>query len=220
MAKKKNKGAIEYFDQNIEKFDEIYREDQSGLSGILNDAIRASVKQRFKLTFDYLDDLSGRSVFDIGCGSGRYMFEAVRRNAKEVIGIDAAEGAIVSATNMARELGYSDKLEFHVAEFLEFECRKKFDVIFAIGYYDYILNPLDHLRKMFDTSDGTLIASFPKLWHPLTPIRKFRLTVLNNCPVRFYSLSQLKGLINKAGRANYEIRSVARDYILIVDKKK
>jgi cyclopropane fatty-acyl-phospholipid synthase-like methyltransferase len=219
MANNKNRGAFEYFDRNIDKFDEIYRKNRGGLSGILNDTIRASVKQRFKMTFDYLGDLSGKSVFDIGCGSGRYMIESARRNAKEVIGIDAAAGAIVSARDMAGELGYSDKLEFHVAEFLEFECKKKYDVIFAIGYFDYILDPLDHLRKMLEISGGILIASFPKLWHPLTPIRKFRLTVLNNCQVRFYSQGRLKRLLKEVGCAEYEVRNVARDNILIIDKK-
>jgi SAM-dependent methyltransferase len=154
-------------------------------------------------------------VLDIGCGSGRYMFESVRRGAVDVVGLDAAPGALDAARKMASELGMEKKVDFIETDFLDFQPQRKFDVVFAVGYFDYILTPLPHLKKMLETCNHFLFASFPKLWHPMTPVRKVRLT-LNSCPVRFYSRRRLRTLAKSAGASAFELKNVARDYILIL----
>ncbi len=213
----KNQGAIDYFHRRIKDFDDIYREDKKGLLYFLNKTIRASVRIRFKLAFDILGDLSGKSVLDIGCGSGRYMFKSVEKNASPVLGIDAAEGAIVEAKKIASELGVEDRLEFIVNDFMDIDFNRKFDVLFAVGYFDYIFNSEDHLRKMLELSDGIIYASFPKLWSPLAWIRKIRLA-LNGCSVKYYTKPGIKKLMKKIGASNYELKPIFRDYILIIKK--
>ena len=217
MKDKRNPGAINYFNRKIESFDNIYRSDRKGVGPLLNNTLRASVRQRFKLAFDLIGDIRGKSALDIGCGTGRYMFESIRRGARNVMGIDAAAGAIEAARKMALHLGLKDKAQFIETDFLDFNPKNLFDVVFAVGYFDYILSPKHHIQKMFEISNEFLYISFPKLWHPLTPLRKFRL-LLNRCPVRFYSQNKITELMNFAGFGDFEIRSVARDYILIVRK--
>ncbi len=217
MEDKRNPGAIDYFHRRIKDFDDIYREDKKGLLYFLNKTIRASVGIRFKLAFDILGDLSGKSILDIGCGSGRYMFKAVEKNASSVIGIDAAEGAIEEAKNIASELGVEDRLEFIVNDFMDIDFNRKFNVLFAVGYFDYIFNSEDHLRKMLELSDGIIYASFPKFWSPLSWIRKIRLA-LNGCPVKYYTGPRVKKLMKKIGVSNYELKPIFRDYILIIKK--
>jgi SAM-dependent methyltransferase len=213
---RRNPGAIDYFHRRIDDFDSIYRSEQrTGLRAWLDRTLRASVHERFRLAFNLLGDMAGRSVLDIGCGTGRYMFESVKRGAVDVVGLDAASGAIEAARLMARDLGMEKRVEFHQADFMDYEPRRKFNVIFAIGYYDYILTPQPHLSKMLALNDQFLFASFPKIWHPMTPIRKARLA-LNNCPVRFYSKGRVKRLLVEAGRSAYELREVSRDFILII----
>ncbi len=81
MDQERNPGAIDYFHRRIQDFDDIYRDDKKGLLSFLNKTVRASVRIRFELAFNILGDLSGKSVLDIGCGSGRYMFKALEKNA-------------------------------------------------------------------------------------------------------------------------------------------
>ena len=214
---KRNPGAIDYFDRRIDDFDSIYNAEKGGLRGWIDRTLRASVRQRLTLAFEKLGDLHGKSVLDIGCGTGRYMFEAVRHGSSDVIGIDAAVGAIESAQKLADKLGYSEKVKFLQADFMDYDPGRKFDILFAVGYFDYILDPALHLQKMRNIGSDVLYASFPKVWHPMTPVRKTRLA-LNGCPVRFYSQGKIQRLATDAGWTNFEILSVARDYILICKK--
>ena len=213
----KNKGAIEYFHNRIEKFDDIYKESNSPFISFLNRTIRASVKARYQLAFEILGDLSGKSVLDIGCGSGRYMFKAAEKNASRIVGIDAAAGALEQAGKIANELGLKERMKFVESDFIDFSADGKYDVIFAVGYFDYIFNPDVHMRKMIEFSDGLIYASFPKVWSLFTIIRKIRL-MLNRCPVRFYTKSRIKKLLQNLNVENYDLKNVYRDYILIIRK--
>ena len=218
MDSEKNQGAIDYFHRNINDFDDIYRDDKPGLLSFLNKTIRGSVRIRFNLAFEVLGDLTGKSVLDIGCGSGRYMFEAIKRNAARVVGLDAAAGALEKAEKLAEGFGVSDKVEFHEVEFLDFKHQNKYDIIFAVGYFDYIFNPAEHLKKMLEMSSGTIYASFPKRWSIFSAIRKIRLSVINKCPVRYYSKRNIKNLMREIGCDNYKINKIFRDNILIIDQ--
>jgi 2-polyprenyl-3-methyl-5-hydroxy-6-metoxy-1,4-benzoquinol methylase len=217
MIDERNPGAINYFDRRIDNFDDIYKRDRKGMMAWLDKTLRASVRERFDLAFELLGDMTGKSVIDIGCGSGRYMFEAVQRGASDVVGLDAASGALEAARKMATKLGMEKKVQFIESDFLDLKIERKFDVVFAVGYFDYILTPQAHLEKMLKLSNHFFFASFPRLWHPLTPIRKTRLA-LNHCPVRFYSKTRIADMIRQAGQADYELRIVSRDFTLIVNK--
>lgn len=215
MKNRRNPKAIDYFHRKIQDFDDIYRDDKPGLISFLNRTIRASVRLRFDLAFKMIGDISGKSVLDIGCGSGRYMFESIRRGAAKAVGLDAAAGALAMAGKMASDFGVADHVEFIETDFMDFDTDKKFDIVFAVGYFDYIFDPVTHLKKMSGLSNGILYASFPKLWSPLSAIRKIRLA-LNRCPVRYYSKGRIRKIMREADITNYEIRTIFRDNILII----
>lgn len=217
METKKNLGAINYFHRRIDNFDEVYNGKSKGLKSFWNNTIRASVKARLNLAFEILGDFNGRSVLDIGCGSGRYMIPAAEKGASNVVGLDAAAGAIEKAKKLMAEFKVDDKAEFIEMEFLEWSDDRKFDIVFAVGYFDYIFNPIDHLKKMTELSNGVIYASFPKVWSIFTITRKIRLA-LNKCPVRHYTKSGIKKILDGAGCENYTIRSVYRDYVVIIRK--
>src|SRR5215207_4192339 len=44
------------------------------------------------------DDLRGRAVLDAGCGSGRYLIHALRRNARRVLGVDLSAEMLARAS--------------------------------------------------------------------------------------------------------------------------
>jgi len=214
---RRNPRAIEYFNRHIDDFDKIYRKNRSWFGNWLDRTIRASVGLRFDLAFELLGDLNDKSILDIGCGSGRYMFEAVKRGAGKVLGIDAAGGALKAAREIASELGVDDRVEFLETDFMDYAPDGKFDIIFAVGYFDYIFDPALHLEKMLKVAPSFMYVSFPRRWHPLTPIRKLRLA-LKRCAVRFYSSRQLKKLMRDLNCDNYVLRKVARDYVVLIRK--
>jgi 2-polyprenyl-3-methyl-5-hydroxy-6-metoxy-1,4-benzoquinol methylase len=217
MQDQRNPKAVDYFHRKIHSFDDIYRDDKPGLMSILNRTLRASVRIRFDLAFEMFGDLTGKSVLDIGCGSGRYVFEAVRRGASRILGIDAAAGAIDMAAMTASELGVGDRVEFSQTNFLDFAATQKFDIVLAVGYFDYIFDPVTHLKRMIELSDGIVYASFPKRWSVLSGIRKIRLT-LNRCPVRFYTKKNIRDILSKCSVERYELKTIFRDNILILAK--
>src|SRR5215510_1905626 len=45
-------------------------------------------------------DLRGRVVLDAGCGSGRYLLHALRRNARRVLGVDLSAEMLARARGM------------------------------------------------------------------------------------------------------------------------
>jgi ubiquinone/menaquinone biosynthesis C-methylase UbiE len=213
----RNPGAIRYFDRRIDDFDNIYNTGRSGLRAWLDRTLRASVRQRFQLAFDLLGDINGKSVLDVVCGSGRYMFEALRRGTGEVVGLDAASGALEVARRMAGELGFDKRVKFIESDFMDLQFDRPYDIIFAVGYFDYILSPQAHLEKMLSFCDNSLFASFPRLWHPMTPVRKMRLA-LSGCPVRFYSYVQISDMMRRVNCKRFEIRTVSRDFALFVKR--
>lgn len=217
MENRRNPKAIDYFHRRIKDFDDIYRDDRRGLISFLNRTIRASVRLRFDLAFEIVGDLNGKSVLDVGCGSGRYVFESIKRGATKAVGLDAAAGAVALARNVAMDLEVKDQVEFIETDFMDFDTDRKFDVIFAVGYFDYIFDPVTHLKKMIRLSSGIIYASFPKLWSPLSAVRKIRLA-LNRCPVRYYTRGRIKKMMREADISDYKIRTIFRDNILIINK--
>jgi SAM-dependent methyltransferase len=219
MIDKRNPGAINYFDRRIDDFDNIYRSERTGLMAWLDKTLRASVRERFHLAFELAGDLNDKSVLDIGCGSGRYMFEAVRRGASEVVGLDAAPGALDAARKFAGELQLEKKVKFIESDFMDLKFERQYDIVFAVGYFDYILTPQPHLEKMLGLCNKILFVSFPRMWHPMTPVRKIRLA-LNHCPVRFYSRGEIVEMTREAGYDQFDLRTVSRDFTLIVKNDK
>jgi len=63
---------------------------------------------------DRFDGISGRSVLDLGCGTGRLAIGAALLGASPVLGIDVDEGAIDRARSAAADAGVA--VEFEVAE--------------------------------------------------------------------------------------------------------
>src|SRR5688572_7214605 len=78
-----------YFDHHAAQFDSIYHEGQP-LQRALNRTFRRAIYERFAITFEQSEPIAGKSVLDIGCGSGRYAVEFAKRGAARVVGVDYA----------------------------------------------------------------------------------------------------------------------------------
>jgi len=98
-------------------------------------------------------------VLDVGCGSGRVGEQALAAGAGEYVGIDFSEPMIELAQKRLARFG--DSVHLLSGDFLTTPLDGRFDVIMALGLFDYIEKPEPFARRMLELCSGTMIASFP-----------------------------------------------------------
>jgi tRNA (mo5U34)-methyltransferase len=87
------------------------------------------------------DDLSGRSVLDIGCNGGFYSIEMKRRGAARVVGIDSDERYLAQARLAAEVCGA--EIEFQKLSVYEVDkLGGDFDLVFFMGVLYHLRHPL------------------------------------------------------------------------------
>jgi magnesium-protoporphyrin O-methyltransferase len=60
--------------------------------------------------------LQGRTVLDVGCGSGDLALAAISRGAEHATGFDLGPGAIQAARSLAAERGLSERVDFAIGD--------------------------------------------------------------------------------------------------------
>lgn len=172
--------------------------------GLFDQRSRRELFARFELTFERLGDLTGKRGLDVGCGSGPYLAEAIRRGAAHVVAIDPAPGMLELARRRLAALAASDKVTLCEGLFPQIVPPGPFDFAVSIGVLDYVADPLAFLAAMRPLLRGTAVVSFPS-WHWFFgPWRKFRCR-LRDCPLYFYSESQIRSIGHQAGFNTVEI---------------
>ncbi len=110
--------------------------------------------------------------------------------------------------NLARErLGrFGDKAMLIQGDFLAAAVPGSFELVLALGYFDYIEDAVPHVQRMAELSapGGSVVASFPRWTRTKGPIRKLRYEVINNCPIFDYTRDGILQLL--AAFSNIEIR--------------
>jgi tRNA (mo5U34)-methyltransferase len=87
------------------------------------------------------DDLSGRSVLDIGCNGGFYAMEMKRRGADRVLAVDFDEDYLAQA-RFAADLSGLD-IEFRRLSVYDVAAlRERFDLVLFMGVFYHLRHPL------------------------------------------------------------------------------
>ncbi len=87
------------------------------------------------------EDMTGKSVLDIGCNAGFYSFEMKRRGAARVVGIDTDTGYLRQARFAAEVTGMD--IEFRQLAVWEIaELGEKFDLVIFMGVLYHLRHPL------------------------------------------------------------------------------
>jgi len=96
------------------------------------------------------EDLTGRTVLDIGAWDGLFSFECERRGAKRVVAADIWENAGRGAFDLAREeLNSSvEPLECDVYDLPEKLNGERFDLVLFLGVLYHLRHPLLALEKV------------------------------------------------------------------------
>jgi magnesium protoporphyrin O-methyltransferase len=201
--KSEGKKAQTYFDRVPKQWDALYSH-ENRLKYAVNKWLRKGMFERHRLTFEYCGDPAGAKVLDIGCGSGRYSIEFAKQGA-HVVGIDFASSMIEFSRKMAQQMEVTDKCEFICDDFLTHEFEGAFDIVLALGVFDYIKDPGPMFKKIAQLRPRIFVASFP-VYRPFWSIqRKIRYHWIRKCPIYDYSEEQLRRLYQDASFQNYRI---------------
>src|SRR5215831_1593257 len=125
-----------HFDADARRFDAIYEDEKGWLMKWVDGVWRGVVRRRFELTLRRLEPLSGKTVLDVGCGSGRYCLAYAEHGAAHVVGVDFAGEMIALANDAARSAGVADACEFREGAFPEAVPDGPFDYSTAMGFFD------------------------------------------------------------------------------------
>ncbi len=103
------------------------------------------------------EDMSGRTVLDIGCNGGFYSMEMKRRGADRVLGIDFDEDYLKQARFAAEVRGID--VEFRQMSVYDVGAlREKFDLVFFIGVLYHLRHPLLALDLIHEHVAGDLLV--------------------------------------------------------------
>lgn len=209
----------DYWNREISRFDAIYSRKKSGFGRWLDMTFRKDMYERYEYTLKNSEPVKGRDFLDVGCGTGRYALEFVRRGCHHVTGIDISEEMVEYCRRDAAKEGMTGTAEFIRTDLLDYAPARTFHVCIGIGLFDYISDPLPVLKKMRQCVSYSAILSFPRLWTWRAPVRKLRLA-LRGCIVRFYSKKRIAALLHEAGFCNCALEKVGKLFCVTAGVKK
>ncbi|HVT95483.1 MAG TPA: class I SAM-dependent methyltransferase [Bryobacteraceae bacterium] len=179
-------------------FDAIYTgRGKSRFSRFLDQTLRKDIYGRFEWVMERSGNVAGKTICDVGCGSGRFVSAFARKGAS-VTGIDIAPEMIRMARALASREGVAGQCEFHVSDILNWKADRTFDETIAIGFWDYIADPPERLRRIRAMTGEKFLSAWPRLWTWRMPVRKVRLS-LGGCPVYFFRRRRVVRMLEEAG---------------------
>lgn len=198
------------FEDKAQQFDDLY-EDERWLVRTL----RPGLFRRRKLAVDTVAAYANPRVLDVGCGSGRIGEFVLEAGASHYVGVDFSEPMIdLARTRLTR---FESRTELIVDDFLTAPLDGPFEVILAVGLFDYLPEPHRFARRMFElcAPGGCVVGSFPT-WSLLKgPVRKVRYEWIGNCPIFNYSRRELELMFGASGFERVEIASPGRSGYLV-----
>jgi 2-polyprenyl-3-methyl-5-hydroxy-6-metoxy-1,4-benzoquinol methylase len=198
------------FREKAQQFDDLY-EDERPLTRLL----RPGLFRRRQLAADTVRGYAEPRVLDVGCGSGRIGEFVLEAGAGRYVGIDFSEPMIEMARMRLERFG--PQVELILGDFLEGALEGPFDVVLALGLFDYLPNPERFSRRMFElcAPGGTLVGSFPTWSLIKGPARKVRYEWIGDCPIFNYSRRELELMLGASGFDGVEILSPGRSGFLV-----
>ncbi len=156
---------------------------------------RRDESERLNTVQSWIPHCDGLNVFDFGCGDGVFLSKLIDGVANIIRIEDIVESNVIEAQN--RLAHKADKLEIVVADFPLSVNNSLYDVILAIGVFDYHDDWSRLLNALMDLTvdGGVLIVDFPKSNTLHSRIRKYWLA-LNKVKYNSINKEGLEKFIN------------------------
>ena len=199
--------AAKFFDTFAGAFDTLYDGQRNFAMRWLDRKFRKDMFIRFALTYARFGELKGKTILDIGCGSGPYIIEAFRRGASRATAVDPALGMLDLVRQKIERAGLINKCRLVQGLFPDVELEPH-DHVIVMGVMDYVSDAGLFLARIKPLVKVSATVSFPSRHWLRTPLRKFRYR-LRNCPVYFYNESDIIKLGENAGFGDIKIRKIS-----------
>ena len=199
--------AAKFFDGFAGTFDTLYDEKRNFFMQWVDRHFRSDMFIRFALSFQVMGNLSEKTVLDIGCGSGPYVLEALNRGAKHVTAVDPAPNMLALTQHRLEHAGWAEKCKLVEAAFPGVDLEQH-DHIIVMGVMDYVADAGSFLSELKPLAKLSAVVSFPSVHWFRTPARKLRYYV-RNCPVHFYTQTEIIELCRRAGFETIDIKKIA-----------
>lgn len=189
-----------FFNSYSRGFSSIYTEDdkqRSFFNKIIDKLFRKEVYLRYERTLIETSKDTINTVLDVGCGPGHHT-AAFLEQGKKVTSLDIANEMIDLTKEKVEKLGKLDDCKFMVADYLATEFEEQFDAIAVLGFFDYVSEPVDALKKLLRDAKKEVYISIPNEKGLLGLQRKIRYK-LKGCPLYSYSREFLEDCLEKAG---------------------
>ncbi len=214
--------AEAYFNRSGQLFDSLYSEEKVGtLMHTVNRLFRSDIYIRYFLAMEHLRAAAAKTVLDVGIGGAKYAEGYIECGIERVTGVDISSTMLQFARQHVQGIpGHENTFKFILSDIDQFESDEKFDVVVAMGFFDYVTDSLGTLKRLREFCDHSVIASFPSTSFWRTPIRKARYW-LKKCPVFFFKSSQILDLSDRAGFASCDLTKIegaGMDYVAILRK--
>ena len=206
-------GVRHFFGLESARFDSIYGGRRSVRERMIDLFFHRTIHLRFARTMDLLSPIEGKRILDAGCGPGHYLIGLAAQGAREVVGVDFVPAMLERARSAAEAHGMTGRVRLVPGDFLAADLAGPFDAGIAIGFFEYLEDPLPHLRRLGELVRGDLVVSFPKRFTLRTLPRAIRYR-MRACYLRFFTAGEIRRLAAAAGLRDLAIHSVSRDYLL------
>jgi SAM-dependent methyltransferase len=198
----------EHFRRKAFSFDHLYDEEHA-----LQRALRPGLFNRREFALQVAGEYDAPRVLDVGGGSARIGELMLEHGASRYVDIDLSDSMLELARERLQRFD-EEKVMLLQGDFLRAAIPGSYELILALGYFDYIEDAPAHVRRMREliAPGGSVIASFPRWTWTKGPIRKLRYEVIDNCPIFDYTRDGLGELFG--GFSNMEIRPGRSGFLL------
>jgi SAM-dependent methyltransferase len=204
-----------FFDAYAGDFSAIYGNENTGLDRLVNRLFRRAMFVRYQKTLAGCQQLSERTVIDVGCGPGLYSVALAKGGAKFVYGLDFAPRMIELARENAASAGVAAQCRFEFGDFLTHPIEGVFDYAVVMGFMDYAPNPEDVVKRVLGLTSRCAFFSFPMDGGILAWQRKVRYR--NRCELYMYTYPQLSRLFAGLTDKAVVIEDIGRDSFVTVE---
>jgi SAM-dependent methyltransferase len=191
-----------YFEKRADAIDRFYAVPTTG-----NHLLRRGPWRGRELAVSVLTRHPSADVLDVGCGPGRVAEAVIDAGAASYVGIDLSPHMLALAS---RRLDRFASVQLLEGDFLDIDLARTFDVVLALGLFDYLEEPARAAEWMRACCSSTLLASFTRWDWVKGPIRHFHYELLHRCPIHDYTESFADAMLTDAGFSTVEFVSRGR----------
>lgn len=125
------------------------------------DALAEKIRVETRNVFEYLGDVAGKSILDLGAGVGQWAFRFHERGAAHVTAVEYAAN-LVRIGRAEAERREVSTIEFVESPAERFVARRTFDIVYISGLFvymndDQVVELMANLKPMLDRRDGMVL---------------------------------------------------------------